>query len=77
MQAELFAPTAPRAWTQRGQILSFMRANNGSITARDAATFGCDRLAARILELRRDYPIKKKTERHHGGSHARYFLGGA
>ena len=77
MQAELFAPpTAPKAWTQREQVFEFMRVN-GSITARDAAGFGTYRLAARILELRRDWLIRTETESHHGGSHARYFLEGA
>lgn len=45
------------------------------ISQRDAMWFGCQRLAARIHELRaKGYDIEKVAEKHEGGTHARYFL---
>ena len=61
---------------QRQQILAFLKKR--SITAREAMySFGCYRLAARILELRaQGYDIRTEMEAHENGKHARYYLRG-
>lgn len=54
---------------------------HGSITAKDAHSFGCERLAARVADLRkRGYPIITQIETaiNHDGHvvrYARYSLG--
>lgn len=61
---------------QCAEVYEYMRVN-GSITAMDAVRFGCCRLAARILDLKKKagvfvYSITEKNA--NGGRHARYFL---
>lgn len=61
--------------SQNATILSQLQAGN-SITAKDAMSFGCYRLAARIKELReRGVAIITLKEKNANGSyHARYVL---
>ena len=64
----------PRAETQCANVLAFIR-RRGSITAREAMTFNCYRLAARVFDLiEMGHPVKKTMESHDGGQHARYHL---
>ena len=59
--------------TQKAEILAWLKRE--PITPRDAMSFGCYRLAARIMELReKGYYIKTVMEEHEGGKHAKYYL---
>ena len=59
--------------TQTAEILAWLKRE--PITPRDAMSFGCYRLAARIKELRdQGWPIETEMEPHEGGKHARYRL---
>ena len=62
--------------TQCDKIVEFMKKNDG-ITQKDAITFGCYRLAARIFDLRAEgYVIDSVREYNDGyfGYHAKYHL---
>lgn len=50
-----------------------MRAH-GSITPKDARSFGCDRLAARIYEIRQTIPVTTTKEGKGRNKYARYTL---
>lgn len=59
---------------QAQQVLAYM-VRMGGITPRDAMTFGCYRLAARVKDLREAFgqeAVETLSERHEGGTHARY-----
>lgn len=61
---------------QRDKIVEFMKEHDG-ITQKDAITFGCYRLAARIFDLRKaGYIIDTVREDNDGyfGYHAKYHL---
>ena len=67
-------PKEPDPTTQCGQVIAYIR-EHGSITPKDALTFNCYRLAARIMDLREDgWAIATEREEHDGGEHARYTL---
>ena len=59
--------------TQADQVLNHMK-THGSISPREAMDFGCYRLAARIKDLRDcGVNITTASEKHEGGTHARYY----
>jgi len=64
----------PTKGTQCAEVLDYIR-REGSITPREAMTFGCYRLAARVKDLRElGWQIVTEREDHDGGEHARYTL---
>jgi Helix-turn-helix domain len=64
--------------TQTEQVLDYLRAH-GSISSLEAFTeLHCHRLAARVKEIRSRFgeaSVVTETERHEGGTHARYRTG--
>jgi len=60
----------------QAQIVARHLREHGSITPKEARAYGIDRLAARVLELRRSgWIIETHYESHNGGRHARYRIG--
>lgn len=65
-----------RLTNQQRMIVDWMN-RHGSITPKDAETFGCRRLAARISELRHEHGVgitKRMESDGFGASWARYFF---
>lgn len=66
----------PRPNSQNGQVLAYLE-RGFAITPREASQlFGCDRLAARIWELRHIYgmPVKERNVHRNDKNFSEYYL---